>query len=773
MAKRAKATGTTFSSLALLGITAAAGMGFAGCAEDGEEDVCVSLQQYFAEEVWAPVINKKCVACHNQNGIAQHTKMVFSSPAEAGYLENNLEIAKNIASLTQNGESLLVLKPTGATAHEGGTLVTKGSDEETRLRTLVDKVNNPPDCETNDAAYFAGLEMAGPEFLVRKAALNLAARLPTQEELDLVNKEGFDALDQILDVYMDSEAFYDRIREAYNDLFWTDMYLNGDALDLLVGDEDEENYYNPEWFEGIDDPDSIKFYGASDAEHLNDILRSRTTRAVAREPVELIVHIVRNNRPFSEVLTADYIVVNPYSAKAYGVTDVTFENEADPFEFREARLPNISHAGVLSSPMWLNRHPTTPTNRNRHRSRMVYYDWLGTDILKTAERPIDPTKITDFNPTMNNPACTVCHVNIDPVAGAFMNYQGEDEEGFTWYQDMRPPGFGKEQMPFDQFPNALQWLAKRVTTDKRFAVSATFHMFRSITGQEPMLAPEDTEDPEFSAKFKAYLGQYYTLTDIANEFEKSNYNLKVLVKGIIKSPYFRAINAAPSLSEAQLVKFQALGMGHFLTPEQLNRKLTNVLGVYWGRDNGFGRKYLLSSNEYRLLYGGTDSQDVTKRITEPNGVMANIADRMANELSCVVVPGEFALPPEERRLFANIETSFEPKDANGFEVEPAVRAIKEVIVELHWTLLGERLSVTDPEVERTYQLFAQTWEEGKQKIALEEVEGNLGPCGVDRNYQTGEEFPEEEGFYDDDLYTVRAWMAVTTYMLADYAFIYE
>src|SRR6185295_735875 len=119
---------------------------------------------------------------------------------------------------------------------------------------------------------------------------------------------------------------------------------------------------------------------------------------------------------------------------------------------------------VLTSPMFLIRHPTTETNVNRHRSRMVYMFFLGTDILKTAEQPLDSSKITDFNPTMNNPSCTVCHANVDPLAGAFHSFDtfGDYDAADTWYTDMRPPGFGNEAVPYEQFPSSLQWVATRL-----------------------------------------------------------------------------------------------------------------------------------------------------------------------------------------------------------------------------------------------------------------------------------------------------------------------
>src|SRR5690606_31439818 len=134
----------------------------------------------------------------------------------------------------------------------------------------------------------------------------------------------------------------------------------------------------------------------------------------------------------------------------------------------------------------------------------------GTDILKTAEQPLDQTKITDFNPTMNNPACTVCHVPLDPLSGAFHTFDdlGRYKADSTWYEDMRPPGFGAESVPFSEFPNALQWVAKRVADDPRFALAAVTTMYTGLTGQRPLTAPAN-DDPEYGARFRAYLAQYH------------------------------------------------------------------------------------------------------------------------------------------------------------------------------------------------------------------------------------------------------------------------
>ena len=173
---------------------------------------------------------------------------------------------------------------------------------------------------------------------------------------------------------------------------------------------------------------------------------------VGRAPLELIAHVVENDLPYTEILTADYIMANPMAAAAYG-SSTRFDDPEDPYEFKPSRIvsyyregegfeseydpilqttrvldpgpltTDYPHAGVLNTTVFLRRYPTTATNRNRARSRWTYYHFLGLDIEKSASRTTDPVALADTNnPTMFNPACTVCHRVLDPVAGAFQNY---------------------------------------------------------------------------------------------------------------------------------------------------------------------------------------------------------------------------------------------------------------------------------------------------------------------------------------------------------------
>ena len=257
-----------------------------------------------------------------------------------------------------------------------------------------------------------------------------------------------------------------------------------------------------------------------------------------RAPLELIAYVVENDLPYTEVLTADYIMANQKAAEAYGAT-TSFDDSEDGLEFRPSEIVsyyrdddskiweelgfgirvldpgNLStdypHAGILNTTVFLLRYPTTPTNRNRARSRWTYYHFLGLDIEKSASRTTDPDALADTdNPTMNNPACTVCHSVMDPVAGTFQNYGEEGDyrdewggldslddfykyppdgaytpyqEGDTWYRDMREPGFSTER-PHPKRTTVVQWLAEQIVADDRFAEATVKFWWPAIMGVE-------------------------------------------------------------------------------------------------------------------------------------------------------------------------------------------------------------------------------------------------------------------------------------------------
>ena len=756
-----------------LGCTLALALGtivLSACQPEEPEE-CVTTEQFFKEQVWAPTLSTQCITCHNPAGVAKDSQFVLQSSDFTGYLDANLATVERLAKLEYEGEPWILIKPTNTVEHGGGVQFDRGSEQYDALAELVDRIRNPVECEApnTDETYLADVTMLSELETLRKASLSLVGRLPTPEEELAVSTRGLEALDEVLDAMMEEDAFYTRLKEIYNDHFLTDKYVRDtSAIGLLDG----EDYPSAYWFEGIAD------------EEEQNRARQLANRAVARENLELVAHVVREGRPFTEILTADYMMVNPFSARSYGL-DVSFEDMDDPNQWREARRPGLPHAGVLTSHIWLNRFPTTPTNRNRHRARMVFQFFLATDVLALAERPIDPTNIESFNPTRESEYCTVCHANIDPIGGTLQNWDDlgryRPMEG-GWYQEMYAPGYGDEALPAGRTLEASMWLAEQLAVDPRFAAAQVHIIYEGMTGDVPLREPSDPSAPTYLADLVAFGAQNTELQRISDLFVESEYDLKLLFKEIVKSPFYRAKGFEPTWDEEmaqseeadqRLAELAPVGTARWLTPEQLERKIVAVTGYPWQRsltsDN-----YLLDFAEYRIFYGGIDSDTIIERMSDPNGIMASIAMRMANEVACWNTARDFTEAAAQRRLFPYVEPGFEPEDDNGFEIPAVTEAIRANIQHLHWHLLGEELELNDPEIDRTYALFLEVWRDGRRGLAVGEYEVQLpGPCQADVDFWSDQPLSGVESIENDPTYSIRAWMAVMTYLLSDYRFLHE
>ncbi len=308
-------------------------------------------------------------------------------------------------------------------------------------------------------------------------------------------------------------------------------------------------------------------------------------------------------------------------------------------------------------------------------------------------------------------------------------------------------------------------------------------MFEGLSGQKPLTEPDNPEDVNYLGGMEAAKTQRTVFNEIAQQFTDDNYNLKVVIKEIIKSPYYRAYNYEAiglddDAAQARLYELEKVGMGRLLTPEQLSRKIKAVTGMSWSTGREDGTDFLLSEDQYMTLYGGINSDDIVGRVTEPNGIMANVAKRMANQMACRAAPWDFTKPASDRILFPLVETTMQPEDLNGFEIPSASSAIRNNIQYLVSRLWGEYLEADDAEVERIYQLYIDVWRDGQLGLQRDEGDpepyGNgLGNCNGDFDYTSGQELPEDQRIYEDPSYTIRAWMAVVNYMLSDFRFLHE
>ena len=737
---------------------------------------CVDSDTFFVRKVWRETVRPVCATCHSANGSAAQTRMVYVPEGAPDWQRRNLEAFSGVALLQQDGVPLVLLKPSGRVAHAGGAALPEDAPGRAAVAEMVDRLSNPEAYACNVDAQkqdvWAGVELLDPAETLRKATLFFGGRLPTDAELAMVDAAGIAGLEPALDAVLHEDAFYNWVRWTANDLLLTDKYVgNSRAVDAI----DPTAYPQAKWF-------SVAGVSPGTGEEATWFRAAQvfTNDSVAREPIELVVHLLKEDRPITEMLTADYTMVNAFSARAYGVQDsVRFEDRFDPREFVEARLPGVPHAGVLSTPIFMSRYPTTETNRNRARARVVYDSFLATNVLELGQRPISADSPI-HNPTLNDPQCNVCHSVIDPLAGALQNWsaRGGYQDVEAWYPEMAPPGFGGEMLPLEDRSTGATWLADRIVEDRRFDRAMVRWIFKAIVGsavrREPLApAPGMEESPEYLDALEAFEAQADDLARMERELRANGHDLRVLIKSIVRSPYFRADRSAQPDRVPGIASQPDVGVGRLITPEHLARRVQAITGFPW-RPRADGIDYLLDASQYKVLYGGLDSDEVVERPSEVNSLMAAVQSRMATDVSCLLVAQELARPSAERRVFGGVEVAYRPFDANGFEVPQAQAAIRETLKRMHWTFLGERVTDDSPELERTWRLFLETYQENVAAMASGELTPNLSdPCRARTDYRTGLELPADRRIMSDPNGTVRTWHAVVFYMLSDFRFLYE
>jgi hypothetical protein len=735
------------------------------------------VDPYFVNEVWAKVGAPACLKCHKSGGDAAESKFILkdpdksAGPAKQEALRHNLDAFRRMARIKEGDQSRLLLKAIGKADHEGGVALKPDGAAYDVLKEFVRRLYDAPKTgpgldaeEKNATAFFDGVVMLDDRQLLRRVTLSLAGRLPTETELAALAKQGRKALPALLDAVMKEDAFYTRLREGFNDIFLT-VGVDGNADQTVLS---YDHFPSRHWYQ--------KF----DLSHIKDEAERRKAgykladdyrKALLAEPMKLIEYIVRNDRSFTEIVTADYIMVSPYTARGYGIFDevkAQFKNIDDPYEYIPVKLKALvgrskqenqesatgfyPHAGLLSTFQYVTRYPTTETNRNRLRARMYYQHFLGVDVLELAARVSDAAAVTAKYPipTMQASECVVCHKTLDPVAGCFQDYWRFAEKGVYgrrkggWFTDMFAAGFEGEDLPKEERWRSLQWLGERTAKDPRFAVAMVEHVVYILTGRKALLPPKDLDDPLYSAKNRAYREQRKQIEAIAARFSHSGFNLKNVIKEWIASDFYRADGLATvAVSPQRRAELDDIGLVRMLAPEQVERKVAAVFGQPWGK----------MKEQTAMLYGGIDSKEVTERAADPSGAMGAIQRILANDVACKQTALDFSRPKTERRLFPDIEPDVLPGTPE------ADAKIRKTIVRLHQRVLGRYEAEDSAEVKRTFELFAGVVADAAEKKREgQEIyscrQGLVAPV-------------------PDPKYTVRAWRAVVTYLLRRTDFLYE
>lgn len=670
-----------------------------------EEPATESASDFYAANVKTQIIESICLGCHVTGGLASSTNLIFA----LGDDESNLAVLRDYLQLANDDGETLLTKVTGGLSHGGGPQLTVESSGYAALSELItlllDESGDPEDTSRDE--FFKDLILATPAETLRRAALMLAGRLPTESEIELAESAD-EGLRESIIALMEGPGFHAFLIRGANDRLHTDAFVNGS-------------------FSEVSDLNGL----AGDRYPMGELLWDLEgaiwgyRMGIARAPLELIAHVVETDLPYSEILTAEYTMVNWFTEQVFR-SDVDVGSFEDPRSFAPGKnrgsvlrdddyvaeqapgfgtrilehsgYVDYPHAGVLNDLTWLHRYPTTETNRNRARARWTFYHFLGIDIETSAPRTTDPVALADTNnPTLNNPACTVCHDRLDPVAGAYQNYGNEGfyrdkwggldslpdtykhpewfgintptlyQEGDTWFRDMKPVGLDNTAQPSDRVDDSLSWLSEQIVADPRFATSAIKFWWPAVMGSEALSEPEVASDPNYEARMNAYQAQELQISTLARAFRDGGLVTRELLADMILSPWFRAKALQPDAIDRP-IELADVGVDRLLTPEELDAKNESILGYKWdewendwlGDVDGFTTALL---DRFRLYYGGIDSIGIKERNRQLTSLMANVAERQALELACGVTVLDFHDNPSlnNRRLFSVVDSSTTPR----------------------------------------------------------------------------------------------------------------
>ena len=764
----------------------AAPAAWGGAASNGE--TARTARDVFRERISRPVVQAKCVHCHVANGVSGHTRLVFVPASTSRHESLNYRAFEDLLAVATGGAALILDKIKGARAHGGGVQVASGTTQYADMRLFLQLLTQIGGSAVTAQTLFDTVTAQDARRTLYQAALILAGRIPTDAEYASLGDAPADhgRLRTAVRGLMTGPGFHEFLIRAANDRLLTDGFSpsfsnhfagfvnEGYRLGRRRAQEGNGSWFTHDHF----------VRGANYGLH--------------RAPLELIAHVGGNDLPYTEVLTADYVMANPPAAVAYGFKS-SFGDTDDIHDFQPARVvghyqdfPNFvwdedefgrrivdpgvatdyPHAGVLNTVSLLYRHPTSPTNRNRARARWAYYHFLGVDVERLGRTAIDVDALADEdNPTMNNPACTSCHAILDPVAGAFQNYneygEYERDRWSSWFDDMRAPGFNGEAAPDGR--DSIEWLGRKIAEDERFAEATVKFWWPAIMGSEVAMPPTDRSDADYEGALLAAEFQNAEVRRLARMFrggirDGQPYNLKDLLTELVVSQWFMAEHIA----DAEPLRRSALrtaGAARPLTPEELVAKTEALTGFTWGRyrrSSGPERDRPIGTimRTFNVLYGGIDARDVTHRRHAFTVPMALVAKKHAMIVSISVVARDFFLAqPNQRRLFAGIELDETP--------ETAPEAVKAKLVELHGKFFGQQTNVESKDVLDAYAFLADVWrrQEDPPYGNLPGIRGWYEGGQFDHRYMEDildEALREEEAWFDWDVEPLHNWLAEIT-----------
>jgi hypothetical protein len=385
------------------------------------------------------------------------------------------------------------------------------------------------------------------------------------------NYEGF------VDRYLQDPRFLGRMREVFNQRYLT---RTGDT------------YFSP-----------------SEAGIRGD--STEVAASLADEPLMLVSHIIENDLPWTELVTADYTMANPTVAAMWNIEYPDNVVGWQQGRYRDGR----PHAGILSmTTLWM-RYPSMGGNANRHRanavSRLLLCDDYLTRPIVLNRAAVDQLTVDPEDAINSNATCQSCHSTLDPLSAHFFGFfHVDDEEGLRLATTYLPENeqdwmnySGREPGYFGKPTNGLQELGQLIAEDPRFAQCAVRTMVEGITQRQ--LTSED----------------WPVLQEYVQVFEDNGLTVRPVVKAILMSELYRAGRIT---DEALAMRVPTV---RTVSPTQLASIIEEITQYRWTFSGVDG----MSAPAFGLgvLAGGIDGKFVTVPSFEPGVGTTFVQERLA------------------------------------------------------------------------------------------------------------------------------------------------
>ena len=215
--------------------------------------------------------------------------------------------------------------------------------------------------------------------------------------------------------------------------------------------------------------------------------------SVGEEPIRVIEEIIKRNLPWTDLVTADWTVLNQDLHSIYPATWVDAEPESRD-EWKVARYSDgRPSAGVLvSNGLWW-RYETSLNNASRRRANQISRIFLCRDYLEVPvsfEPSINLTNEEAIQSAIEDePSCAACHSTLDPLAsflgGVFARRKSDPLEMIMYHPERERLGFehlGVEPSWNGVQGNNLEDLGILLIDDTNFSRCATQHILNEYLG---------------------------------------------------------------------------------------------------------------------------------------------------------------------------------------------------------------------------------------------------------------------------------------------------